>query len=247
MPGAGLPGNSSRTDRSPAAISRGVIVGRKTSDDPLGANAQTLHGFSQRFERCARIGVGMLSAREAFFLIVADDPGTASSSHLDERNSGVVESADTYANEIGGFAAGQSCDQVPRPLGSELAVRTMNVFMPKEPVCKRQGSPEPRCRKLRVEWREAPGSTCISHDKPPGQLKPQRASGATHVRPPYLECQHFALLEVSLIDQHARPKAESVLFGECLFVAVRPRHPRPNTPVYRARPEVPLTAQFVRE
>ena len=114
-----------------------VIVGRETSDDPLGANAQTLHDFSQRFERCARIGVGMLSAREALFLIVADDPGTASRSHLDERNSSVVESADTYANEIGRFAARQSCDQVPRPLGSELAVRTMNVFMPEEPLCKR--------------------------------------------------------------------------------------------------------------
>jgi hypothetical protein len=112
----------------------------------------------------------MLSAREALFLIVADDPGAASRSHLDERNSSVVESADTYANEIGRFAARQSCDQVPRPLGSELAVRTMNVFMPEEPLCQRQGGPEPRCRKPRVEWRETPGSTCISHNKTPGQM-----------------------------------------------------------------------------
>src|ERR1700704_5739642 len=114
-----------------------VIVGRETSDDPLRANAQTLHDFSQRFERCARICVGMLSTREALFFIVADDPGTASSSHLDERNSSVVESADIYANEIGRFAARQSCDQIPRPLGSELADRAMNAFMPQEPLRKR--------------------------------------------------------------------------------------------------------------
>jgi hypothetical protein len=114
-----------------------VIVGRETSDDPLGANAQPLHNFSQRFERCARVGVGMLSAREALFLIVADDPGTTSRSHLDECNSRVVESADTYASEVGRFAASQSCDQVPCPGGSKLAVRTMNVFVPEVPFCKR--------------------------------------------------------------------------------------------------------------
>src|SRR6202012_5458657 len=123
----------------PRSHEQRIIVGRETSDDPLGANAQTLHDFSQRFKRCARIGVGMLSAREALLFIVADDPGTAGRSHLDERNSGVVESADAHANEIGRFAARQSCDQVPRPLGSELAVRTMNVFVPEEPFCKRQG------------------------------------------------------------------------------------------------------------
>jgi hypothetical protein len=79
----------------------------------------------------------MLSAREALFLIVADDAGTAGRSYLDERNSRVVESADAYASEVGRFAARQSCDQIPRPLASEWAVRTMNVFVAEEPFCER--------------------------------------------------------------------------------------------------------------
>jgi len=41
----------------------------------------------------------------------------------------------------------------------------------------------------------------------------KRASGATHDRPPYSECQHLALFESLIaIDQPARLKAESVLF-----------------------------------
>ena len=68
---------------------------------------------------CARIGVGMFSARESLFLVVADDPETAFGGHLDERCSSVVESADTDASEIGCFAARQSCDQLLRPLGGE--------------------------------------------------------------------------------------------------------------------------------
>ena len=41
----------------------------------------------------------MLSAREPLFLIVADDPQTARSCHLDERGSGVVESTDADARD----------------------------------------------------------------------------------------------------------------------------------------------------
>ena len=87
-----------------------VIVGRETSDDPLGANAQALHDPGERFERCARIGVGMLlpEKRSSSLLQMIRGPRQG---HLDERNSSVVESADTYANEIGCFAARQSCDQ----------------------------------------------------------------------------------------------------------------------------------------
>ena len=64
----------------------------------------------------------MLSAREPLFLVVADDPQTALSCHLDKRGSGVVEFTDADASEIGRFAARQACDQLQRPLGRNMAV-----------------------------------------------------------------------------------------------------------------------------
>ena len=67
-------------------------------------------------------GACVLSAREPFFLIVADDPQTACGCHLDERGSRVVESTDADAGEIGRFAARQSCDQLLRLLRRKMAI-----------------------------------------------------------------------------------------------------------------------------
>src|SRR6476661_2539414 len=99
-----------------------VIISREPCDDLLGADTQILHDLCQRFERRAWIGVCVLSAREPFFLIVADDPQTACGCHLDERGSRVVESTDADAGEIGRFAARQSCDQLLRLLRRKMAI-----------------------------------------------------------------------------------------------------------------------------
>src|SRR5208283_6238466 len=98
-------------------------------DDPLGVDSQIVDGLPQRLQRSARIGVAVLPAGKALFLVVADDSQAARRRRFDEGCSGVMKSADAEANEMAGFAARQSCREVLRSLRRERTVGPMNVLV----------------------------------------------------------------------------------------------------------------------
>jgi hypothetical protein len=88
----------------------------------------------------------MFLAGEPLFLIVADDSRAALARHLDERDTGIVKSANADAGEIDRLAAHQTLDGLP-PSGREVARQPMNVPEPEELLRDRQGGVKAGCCK----------------------------------------------------------------------------------------------------